>query len=110
MVPHFISLTNAVTVPDLAVSALKAPSKIASDNTLFSFCFCFHRKQGLMFHVNPLLSMQRIHMKYKILLKKIRLDVSCESSVNPHMKYQVLFSLQNNEKVFKTAMLGRGVT
>ena len=78
--------------------------------TQFSSCFCFHRKQGLMFHVNPLLSMQRIHMKYKVLLKKIRLDVSCESSVNPHMKYQVLFSLQNNEKVFKTAMLGRGFT
>ena len=33
---------------------------------------------------------------------KIRLDVSCESSVwqRIHMKYQVLFSLKNNEKVF----------
>ena len=30
------------------------------------------------------------------------LDVSCESSAKQriHMKYQVLFSLKNNEKVF----------
>ena len=39
---------------------------------------------------------------YFYLLKKIRLDVSCESSVQQriHVKYQVLFSLKNNEKVF----------
>ena len=38
---------------------------------------------------------------YFYLLKKIRLDVSCESSARQriHMKYQVLFSLKNNEKV-----------
>ena len=35
-------------------------------------------------------------------LKKIRLDVLCESSVplRIHMKYQVLFSLKNNEKIY----------
>ena len=34
--------------------------------------------------------------------KEIRLDVSCESSAlqRIHMKYQVLFSLKDNEKVF----------
>ena len=34
--------------------------------------------------------------------KKIRIHVSCESSAwqRIHMKYQVLFSLKNNEKVF----------
>ena len=36
------------------------------------------------------------------LFKKIKLDASCESSAKQriHMKYQVLFSLKNNEKVF----------
>ena len=34
---------------------------------------------------------------YFYLSKEIRLDVSCESSA---LKYQVLFSLKNNEKVF----------
>ena len=36
------------------------------------------------------------------LSKKIRFDVSCESSAKQrsHMKHQVLFSLKNNEKIF----------
>ena len=38
---------------------------------------------------------------YFYLSKKIRLDVLCESS---HMKYQVLLSLKNNEKIFKTVI------
>ena len=52
------------------------PSKIAADDT-----FIF-----LLFY----------------LLKKIRLGVSCESSARQriHTKYQVLFSLKNNEKVY----------
>ena len=39
---------------------------------------------------------------YFYLLKKIWLDISCESSARQriHMKYQALFSLKNNEKVF----------
>ena len=39
---------------------------------------------------------------YFYLSKKIRLDVSCESSAwqRIHMKHQVLFSLKNNEKIF----------
>ena len=39
---------------------------------------------------------------YFYLLKKIRLDVLCEFSVlqRIHMKYQVLFSLNNDEKLF----------
>ena len=52
----------------------KVPSKIAADDTFIFFYF--------------------------YLLKKIRLDVSCESSVRQriHKKYQVLFSLKNDEK------------
>ena len=34
---------------------------------------------------------------YFYLSKKIRLDISCESSARINMKYQVLFSLKNNE-------------
>ena len=39
---------------------------------------------------------------YFYLSKEIKLDVSCESSARQriHMKYQVLFSLKNNENVF----------
>ena len=34
---------------------LRAPKKITADDTLiFFFTFIFRRKQGLMFHVNPL--------------------------------------------------------
>ena len=37
-----------------------------------------------------------------LLKKKKRLDVLCESSAlqRIHMKYQVLFSLKNNEEIF----------
>ena len=37
---------------------------------------------------------------YFYLAKKLRLDVSCESSAKQriHMKYQILISLRNNEK------------
>ena len=43
---------------------------------------------------------------YFYLSKKIRLDVSCESFAQQriHMKYQVLFSLKNNEKNCKTVV------
>ena len=56
---------------------LKHQTKIAADDT-FIFFFYFY------------------------LLKKIRLDVSYESSARQriHTKYQVLFSLENNKKVF----------
>ena len=39
---------------------------------------------------------------YFYLSKKIRLDFSCESSAEQriHLKYQALFSLKNNEKIF----------
>ena len=54
---------------------LKCQTKIAADDTLFFYFY---------------------------LSKEIRLNVSCESSAKQkiHMKYQVLFSLKNNEKVF----------
>ena len=54
---------------------LKAPSKIAADDTFFFYFY---------------------------LLKTIRLDVLCESSARQriHMKYHVLFSLKNNEEIF----------
>ena len=54
---------------------LKRQTKIVADNTLFFLLLSF---------------------------KEIRLDISCESSARQriHMKYQVLFSLKNNEKVF----------
>ena len=47
-------------------------------------------------------SRRHFYFFYFYLLKKIRLSVSCESSARQriHMKYQVLFSLKNNEKVF----------
>ena len=53
------------------------PSKIAADDT-FDFFFYFY------------------------LLKKISLDVSCESSARQriHKEHHDLFSLKNNEKVF----------
>ena len=40
------------------------------------------------------------------LSKKIRIDISCESSARQriHMKYQILFSLENNEKIFKNVV------
>ena len=39
---------------------------------------------------------------YFYLSKKIRLEVSCESSAEQriHLKHQVLFSLKNNENIF----------
>ena len=44
---------------------------------------------------------------YLYLWKNISLDLSCESSAQQriHMKYQVLFSLKNNEKKFKIGAL-----
>ena len=56
--------------------SLEAPIKIAADDTIIIFYF--------------------------YLSKKIRLDVSCESSAvqRIQMKYQVLFSLKNNEEIF----------
>ena len=60
--------------------ALKCQIEIAADETLIFFYF--------------------------YLLKKIRLDVSCESSAGQriHIKYQVLLSLKNSEKILKTAV------
>ena len=54
---------------------LKALTKIAADDILFFYFY---------------------------LSKKIRLDVSSESSAwqRIHLKHQVLFSLKNNEKIF----------
>ena len=54
---------------------LKAPSKFAADGTFIFYLYLF---------------------------KKIRLDVSCESSARQriHMKHQVLFSQKNNETIF----------
>ena len=56
-----------------AYKPLKRHIKIAADDTLFFYFY---------------------------LSKEIRLDVSCESPAlqRIHMKYQVLFSLKNNEK------------
>ena len=44
----------------------------------------------------------RRHFNFLLLsFKKVRLDVSCESSARQriHMKHQVLFSLKNNERI-----------
>ena len=43
---------------------------------------------------------------YFYLSKKIRLDFSCESSASQriHLKHQVLFSLKNNEKIFRNVV------
>ena len=59
----------------LLVLTLKGPSKVAADDSYF-FTFYFS--------------------------KKIRLNVSCESSAEQRipMNYQVLFALKNDEKVF----------
>ena len=61
---------------------LREPSKTAADDTfvclfiyLYIFTFNFRRKYGLMFHVNHL-----------------------------HMKCPVVFSLKNNENIFKTVI------
>ena len=45
---------------------------------------------------------------YFYFLMKIRFDISCESFAEQmiHMKYQVLFSLKNNENLFKTVVCG----
>ena len=61
------------------ILTLKAPSKIAADDT---FLFYFY------------------------LLNKIMFDASCESSAKQriHMKYQALFYQKNNEKIFKTVV------
>ena len=58
---------------------LKAPSKIAADDTYYFYFY---------------------------LSKKIRLDVPCESSAKQriHMKYQALFYQKKNEKIFKTVV------
>ena len=59
---------------------LKAPSKIAADDTFIIFTF--------------------------YLSKKIRLDISWEPSAKQriHMKYQALFYQKNNEKIFKAVI------
>ena len=46
---------------------------------------------------------------YFYLLKKIRLDFSCESSAQQriHLKHQVLFSLKNNEILFMNVVCCR---
>ena len=77
---HIIPMTslllfmNSNTVP-VWLQHLKCQAKIAADGTLFFYFY---------------------------LSKEMRLDVSSESSARQtiHMKYQVLFSLKNNEKVF----------
>ena len=50
-------------------------------------------------------SRQHFYYFYFYLLKKITLDVSYESSAMQriHMKYQVLFSLKNSEKIFMSS-------
>ena len=60
---------------------LKAPKKIAADDTLIFYFY---------------------------LSKELRLGVSCESSARQriHMKYQVLFSLKNSEKIFTAEVIG----
>ena len=57
------------------VLILNVPNKNAADDPLFLFYFYFY------------------------LSKKIRLDVSC------NMKYQVLFSMENNEKVIMNVVV-----
>ena len=51
----------------------------------------------------PNINCSRQHFNiFTFLWKKTRLDVLCESSAlqRIHMKYQVLFSLKNNEEIF----------
>ena len=51
---------------------------------------------------NKNFSRRHFNVFYFYLLKKIWLDVLCESSAlqRIHMKYQVLFSLKNDEEIF----------
>ena len=58
--------------------------------------------QKLTFKASNKKNCSRRQFIYFLLLsfEKIRLDVSCESSAYIHTKYQVFFSLKNNEKVF----------
>ena len=60
---------------------LKAPSKIAADDTFIFFYF--------------------------YLLKKIRLDVSCESSARQriHMKYHLIFSEKQQKSIYQCRLL-----
>ena len=63
------------------ILTLKAPSKIAADDNCFFYFY---------------------------LSKKIRLDVSCESSAKQriNMKYLALFYQKNNENIFKAVVIG----
>ena len=74
---NFCSMWLCCLFPGLT---LKAPSKIAADDTFIILKF--------------------------YLSKNIRLDVSCESSAKQriHIKYQALFYQKNNEKIFKTVV------
>ena len=63
--------------------------------------------QVVTFHCEPIkhqtkIAADDILIFFFYLLKKIRLDISCESSAlqRIHLKHQVLFSRKNNEKMF----------
>ena len=70
-------------LPKLVYLTLEEPSKIASDTLLFFYLY---------------------------LLNKIKIDVSFESSTKQRisMKYQVLFSLKNNEKISRLSSAAVG--
>ena len=62
---------------------------------------CIFKPELLKHHTK--IAADNILIFYFYLLKKIRLDFSCESSVRwqrIHLKHQVLFCLKNNEKIF----------
>ena len=68
-------------------------------------CLCSRSQPGVRgeFKGPPGAFVSYCNISWYFLWKKIRLDVSCESSASQriHMKYQVLFSRKNKEKMFK---------
>ena len=80
-VSKYFSTTSTVYAhPELFELSLKAPSMTAADD--------IHKYFFIVF------------------LKKIRLDISCESSASRiHMKYQVLFSSKDKSKKLKCRLL-----
>ena len=79
---------------------------------IYQLCTSWHwkRENDILLHiVKPLkpsrakqnCSRRHFYFVYFYSTKKIRLDISCESSAQQriHMKYQVLFSLKNNEQI-----------
>ena len=81
-----------------------------SDQPLPAFCPVFSVTPGAPKLIELALKAPNkncIFIFYFYLLKKIRIDLSCESSAEQriHLKHQVLFILKSNEKIFECRLL-----